>query len=562
MLNINKKLIEAITAIVTVYGPLDFKQIEDYLKKYYPDLLKGNYKEEIDVYLDSLVYANRLYKKGKKYSAIDFNILKEVSKQTKELSKVVEGKEKVFDRDTLLKYADFNKLDGIKEYDELKKYIYSLDFKDPKVKDEILFALCLGDYFCYDAFSLFDVLKRETKNVKLDDFTEYVGNFSGSLPRPFLHGYSYKEIDDISETIYKTGSQQFDDFFSPKNKIKGPFLKSKYNDFSYQDCIELGKKVDKCEIFKLVDSDRILEFFINEEVVYVQILGFYNRDNAIIIYRNRNEMLNAQTILQSDDVNAYPDMAYHMSCIEVTLRDSTNFLTLDMEQKLKNDNLPLLPNFVTLEAAKERRFPNQRELNLIGGVLTDILRLVKISNLSEIALHLGDKDESVKPYDISQVYVLDNEVLYGEYNEIELGDYILPYKLNKVDKKLIKAVKKCPKHEISLGTYITGFSIEDEEEFPHITIIYDNTTGLIVGSHLYSSKNIKDVKNEILKKLIDANICPKVIACNNEYCFELFDEYLEFFDLYIGDNENLNEIYEELTKASSLNNMPNNKNYS
>ena len=309
--------------------------------------------------------------------------------------------------------------------------------------------------------------------------------------------------------------------------------------------MKLANIVNNSEIFKLIDSDKVLEFFINGKPVYVSILGYYGKDKAIIIYRSRQEMINTFGLMIDEYKEDYPDISGHVSCIEVSC-NNTDFLSDDLIKELESSNIGLMPNFVSIQSTKGLRLINKDETNLVGAVLSDIIKLFQISNLSDIKLNLGETDDI---YKINQVYVLDDEVLYGKYNDIEIGDVILPFKLNKVDKKLVRRVCEYEEDEVLIGTYISNCYVEETHEYPHMIIVANKKTGFIYKCFMKPVKDMANIKNEVLELFDMLNINPQSIYVNNDYCFEIFDEFDEYFILDYDEECLLNDIYKEFLKG-------------
>lgn len=553
---INKQLIEEILAVITVYGPLSKKEIIKYIKDYFSCSLTIKDEADMDIYLNSLLAVNRLFLVNNKYSSLTPQAIDDANKELKDIIVAVGDIEKKYNRDQLIKYANVDKLNGIKEFDALKEYYDSLSFKNNKDKDELFLALCFGIYSCFDVNGVIDELKKVTTNLDKTKLMDFLKEYSGILPRPFLHGFSYKDINDIEDELKKNFNNKlreelensdFDELFTKKYKVKAKIKKKKYGIFSYEDCVELSKKVYNSQIFKLIDSNNVLELFINGQPVYIQILGYYGNDKAILIYKSRNDMINTHTMMACGEVDDYPDMPFHVRCIEVS-ETGLNFLSEDMISELKAKNLPLEPNLSVLEAYKGSHLPNQDELNLIGAVLNDIINLFQLANLSDIKMNLG---ESKEHFDIHQVYIGDSEIYFGKYNDIEFGDTILDFYLENIKEKQVNKIDNYDEHDVLIGTYISDFYVEDINEHAHIIIIMDKETETIYDYFFKSSKDIKSIKNDILKSFDKHKIKPNCIYVNNDYCYDLLDEFELYFDLDYDEDGILNNFYSGFRKEAN-----------
>lgn len=546
---IDKQLIEEILAVITVYGPLNEKEIIEYVDDYFSHSFSKEDKKNMELYLESLLAVNRIHMVGKKYSSLTPAAVKDANKELKDVIMTVGDIEKKYKKEELIKYANVDKLDGIKEFDDLKKYYDSLTFKDTKDKDEIFLALCFGIYSCFDVNDVVDALDDITTDLNRTKLIKYLTDYSAILPRPFLHGFTYKDINNIEKEMEKNYNNKlqeelensdFDEFFSTKHKIKTNITKKKYGSFSYEDCIELTKKVSKSQVFKLIDSDKVLELSINGKPVYTEILGYYGKDKAILIFKSREDMINTHTMMACSETDDYPDMALHVNCIEVS-DGGTDFLNDEMIEELKEKNLPLEPNFSVLNGYKGMRLPNQDELNLIGAVLSDIVKLFQIANLSDIKMNLDDNNDK---FDVHQVYVGDDEVLFGHYNDIEFGDTILDFYLENIKKKLVNKLDNYEDHDILIGTYILDAYLQDINEHPHVVFLMDKNTETMIDHFFKTSKDIKSIKNDVLKSLDKNKIKPNCIYVNNDYCYDIFDEFELYCELDYDEEGLLNEFYE------------------
>ena len=544
---IDKQLIEEILAVITVYGPLNEKEIIEYAKKYFSHAFTKEDEENMEVYLESLIAVNRIYKVGKKYSSLTSDAIKTANEEMKDIILAIGDTEKKYQKDELIKYANVDKLNGIKEFDDLKKYYDSLSFKDKKDKDELFLGLCFGTYSCFDVNGVIDELNKVTNNLNKDKLIEHLTGYSGILPRPFLHGYTYKDINSMEDELKENLSNKLEEelsnsdineFFTTKHKVKS-VDKKKYGKFTYEECIELTKKVNKSQIFKLIDSDKVLELLINGKPVYIEILGYYGKDKAILIFKSREDMINTHSMMASGDTDEYPDMALHVHCIEVS-ESGTDFLDYEMIDELKEKNLPLEPNFSVLDGYKGMHLPSQDELNLIGAVLSDIVKLFQIANLSDIKMNLGEENDR---FDIHQVYVGDNEVRYGNYNDIEFGDTILDFYLDNIRKKNVDKLVDYEESEILIGTYILDAYLQDINEHPHIIILMDKKKDVVIDYFFRSSKDIKGIKNDVLKVFDKHKIKPSCIYVNNDYCYEIFDEFEAYYELDYDEEGALNNFY-------------------
>ena len=85
-----------------------------------------------------------------------------------------------------------------------------------------------------------------------DKLKELVSNFMRSLPRGFLNGFSFEELDIVYEEI--------DD--GNFNKIYKPYHPLKFKHYSYNDCVDLDNQLKNTKLFEYVNSDLLLEFIL------------------------------------------------------------------------------------------------------------------------------------------------------------------------------------------------------------------------------------------------------------------------------------------------------------
>ena len=74
-------------------------------------------------------------------------------------------------------------------------------------------------------------------------------------------------------------------------------------------------------------------------------------------------------------------------------------------------------------------------------------------------------------------------------------------------------------------------------------LVVDKETELVYHAFLKPTKDIRDIKNEILKLFNELKIRPNCIYVNNEYSYEFFDEFDEYYKVDFDEEGILNNIY-------------------
>jgi len=533
----------AIIGLLTVYGPSTIDTIYSDLNNYFPLLLK-TYGDHLNEMLDLLCQSQLVEKSKKEYSAIPFNFVKQINKVMKQRDILPVGDKDFTARDITAHGCNGNMID-CEEFAPLKEHLQKT-ITDKKQLESILNELVLLPYLFIESQQAFMIVNSIAKGkIAGDLFFELYDNYFETIPRFFFGGYSFVEYQEELRKLYPDLYSQNED-----KLIKTYPSKQDYPVFTYSDLIDLGNKIKETQIYKLIDSDRILELTINGKKVYVQILGFYRKDTGIIIYTSKKELLYTYHFAISDP-NKYPDMPYRVSMIEVCLNDPGGFANQEVLDDMKKHNYPEYPSYIRVKANHSNHLANDEEIQLVGGVLSDLLTYIKTNNLSDISLHLGQKKKD--DFNIDQVYITPQETVYGGYNEIELGDPFLNYEINPIDTSKIKEVKKHLKKDISVGCYVYPAIMEDDE-LAYMIIVRDDKTDTILGILVKRLSEMSNIINDLLDLLNEKKVCPKGFFVNNEYTFEMFIDLIDYFKGFgfVEDNQ-LDDIYRQ-TKNFNLSN--------
>lgn len=530
------EIVDAITGLLVVYGPTELEMIEEDLKHYFKDLYKM-YKSEIEQILYALVSIQQIQKEDDMYSVIPFNIIDATDKAFEDCDDDVYIGDKEFTGKEILDFGSSKNMIQGKIFKELKKFIEE-EIKDEKKIRDIENTLVHLPYLAVNSEEALMIVKdKAKKKIDEDKFLNLYFDYSNNVPRYFYGGYSFKEHNDlILDELEKSGKIKKD------NLIKTYPDKKDYPKFTYKDLIELGNKIKKCEIYKIIDSDRVLELTINSKKVYVSILGFYGKDIGIIIYPSLQDLEYTYHFLLADPEN-YPDSVFRLNCIEVCVEDPGGFASDKVLGELKKNHYPEVPSFIRVKSNYENRLVNDEEIQIVGGVLSDLLTYIKNTDLSDIKIHLGEKEEI--DYDINQLYITDNEVIYGGYNHFRLGQACLNFLPKPIDKVKVNRLKKFNKVDISIALYVYP-TIINNNELPYMLILRNEETGMIVDIALKGINEMPNILNDVLDLMYKHEICPKTIGVNNDYAYDVFIEFMDYFKEYgLTDNEELNTIYNE-----------------
>ena len=527
------KICEAIEALTIVYEPLYYEDYDYLLDKYFRTAYSKVGQENLGVLLDTLVEAQRLYCNSKRYSVSSQKALKIFEKETKaRFGSLLDFPFKEFKSgNEVLKYRKLCDAKNVKGTEKLHEFFNNLEFNDDVDIEETKYEFFVIPQLMADVDEYANVLSKKCKNLNKEKLFELYDEIVGILPRGFLRGYSFAEMNElirneIEKATYITKEE-------PKHK--------KNMSYSYVECLSLLTELEKTELYKLVDSDRVIELSINSEEVYVQILGYYGKDKAIIIYKDRMEMEYSLSLMKAD-IDSVPDISCRVSQIEC-LYNPEGFVSEEMEDLLQKRNLPPCPALVKLGYCRKPRLVNAKETNLIGAVLYELLCMMKMVDKKTITKNLGEGEYAVENT-INQVYVYKDKVLFGEYEDDDIGFVYDKTKMAKLDNKLINKVKKCnTNHSIVIGTYICPM---DTKEYPWYYQIFDEDDSKFIEMEALEISKNKDLGNIILRSLIKNNINPNNITFNNEITYDLLNEFAFYFDnVDVDDKCFLNNIYDD-----------------
>lgn len=533
------KICEAIEALTIVFEPLYYEDFEYLLDKYFHTSYATLHENDLFGILSLLVELKRIYCEKDKYFITNKKDMKLLQKEAeKRFGDLLEIPFKEFKNGSeILKYQKLCNHKNVKGTEKLHKFFDKLQFNEGVNVEDAKYEFFVIPQLMADIDEYAKILAKKCKPFDMNELREAYDEAVGKLPRGFLRGYSFEELNDLIKEELENATY-----------ITEPIPDHKKNtNYSYVECLALLTELEKTELYKLVDSDRVIELSINGEEVYVQILGYYGKDKAVIIYKDRKEMLYSLSLMKSD-IETIPDAMYRISNLEC-LYEPSGFVNEEMADKLAQRNLPPLPAFVKLSYAKKQRIANAKEINLIGAVLNDLLNMMKMVDKQTISKHLGEEEYAIDDT-VNQVYVYSDRVVFGEYEDDEIGIAYDKSIQNKVDNQLITKLKKCNKSkDLAIGVYIMPL---ENDDYPMLYMIFDVNDEKIISMEAVGPNDRKSIVNKVLKDLIKNDINPISIGFNNDITFDMFSELLlDIEKIGIDDAHVLNDIYEEMMFKNS-----------
>ena len=195
-----RKLIAAVNAIIVVYGPLDVFEIAEKMEFYFPELKK--YDDWLEEIVQTMEQQDKISEKDGRYCMIPFEQYEELMKFLSNYNIQFAKKEKIFDKDELLRYGDPYHLEGKPEYDDIVAFTEKLRVskkRKTEIRDVIITA-AIGILDIEDFIS--NVLNGEYRlNVNEREVMEVMENFMAHFPRGFLGGYSLDEARQLMENV-------------------------------------------------------------------------------------------------------------------------------------------------------------------------------------------------------------------------------------------------------------------------------------------------------------------------------------------------------------------------
>lgn len=507
-----------INALVTVYAPMHMDDLADKIEEYFPEDYAS--VEEEDLFnMFFLAGKNGVYYIDEEYDYISLFSEEEIAmmREMPELKALMDlDAEKEFDDPKeILKYGNLFDMKGEENYDALRAYFEKLEYKKKNTAEDAYREALVVIYKMYDEEEFFAQLRKRVKgSFDTTYLSELMFDIGADMPRGIFHGYSFSEISKIVNDLK-------DLFDLDEQRIEIPKNYRKYGHYSYERCLRLAEKLKDSGIFEDFVSDNLLELLVNGKEVFVQLLGYYNGDRSIVIYRDRRNMeYNYQFIASEDDY--YPDIVSRVNNGQVIFDDAGGFATPEVQDQLNEKGLPLYPLLVQLDPVKGPRLAENEELDLFGAVLDNLVRIY-----DKLGEDIGSLCVEGNPFQIVQIYLTETDVDMGQYTYLELGDPVIPFEVDPIDKDMkIKAKRDA---DICIGLY--SIPVMTEEVPSYVTYVYNASADLIAGFDTCSAEEMKDTKNKIIRILEANGLRPRSLCFNNEFCLEVYEELCDFYDL-------------------------------
>lgn len=525
-----------IMGLVNVYSPIQIDDLVAMIQDYFEDDYKKFITADIYGIINGLSDADMFYitkhREASLFSDEELEYLLSMPEiKALNYSNIMKDFE---NPEEILNYANVFEMKNNKALDELKDYIYSLDFKDKDDKEDAFHEAVVVIYKMYDENEFFKELnKRLNKKIDKEKLSELMYSFGADLPRGFLHGYTFKEVGEKIENL-----DEFSMF--DKDKLDAPRNAKQFSVYSYEQCLYYADKLKETDIFDRFCSDNVIELYINGQPIFIQLLGYYNGDKNVIIYGNKQQFdYNYHFVIAEQE--DYPDIMNRIEYSEVVLDTPQGFLTPEIELELVDKKLPDIPLIIDFDPVKGPVL--SKNINLVGAVLESLLEIHK-----QLGDDMFERCEEGELYKIIQFYLHDNGVTIGEYSYLEKGDPVLPFKLNKPDSKNRKRNKN--KKEIGFGLY--SVSVTSEEDRTYLTLVYEYNNGIILAPIIKAETQMSDIVEEVIGILDDYDIEPTSFSFNNDFALETFDSLYDYYNLEydpVFENYHMNELFGSMMDA-------------
>ena len=533
-----EKVLRIITGIVNVYSPLEIDEIIEKIEFYFPDDFAEFSYDEFYGIIELISEQGAFFIYDDDLVTILPEEFFEDEEALMEFQMMIYGlDEKIFeDPNEILKYFDLSEIDGCEEHKDLGDFICDLKYKNGKDGKDVLREIVMGIFIFADPPSLVKLVKDQTKeDFDEDELMELIHNLSGVVPRGTLHGYSLAEFNEMN---YDGLNEMVSILEGDKIDIPNDYYK--FGSYSYDDCLSLVNKLKRTKIFEQFCSDNLLELVINGEIVFVQLLGYYNGDRNVIVYGDRDNMEYNYHFMIADNGD-YPDIDARVHYCEVVIDDNEGFLNDELKEKLVKDNYPELPLIGYYEPKARMDIPSQNQLNMIGAVLDSLLIIYNF-----MKDFVGERCEEGNLYKIIQCYLREDKSFeIGEYSYLGLGDVVLPVSMNTISED----IKINAKHEVSISIGLFAITVMNEDNPSYVAFVKENDSGFILGGDTCKGEDLGGFSSKMINLLEERDIKPNEIIFNNEFSFEVCEGLIDLYDAEydISSEEcGLNEVFYEL----------------
>lgn len=506
MENINKDLlmdfIDMIMGVIFLYGPIDENEILDIIE----EKCQNRYELCYPLYGSILqqLTEKQIEKRDELYSLVPFSQLDElqavIGVSREEIIQMLERKD--FSGETIKSYADIFHPDHHNVMAELADFIAELDI-DEDTKEEMYktAVVCAINLSSIENFE--DILSEQTGSLYDSERLEAIyDELVRIIPRGMFNGYSLAEL----------GMKEREE---TEEKRIVPFDKREYPHFTYQQCLKLAEEVKNTDLFENISSNSLIQLYINNSFVYCFVLGYFYGEKAVLIMDEENVRYSSYLMRNGE---SYPDLIYRVSQIEVLLEEPEMFAEA-LKTELQESGYPDEPLFVSLKSMKVMQLADEKETDIIGAVLTELLRIAEDDSYDSIM----DSDERV-----NQVYVYDDHIEYGNYNDYDFYDVVVPFETEKLSEENIETLLSCQQDaQITIGLYSSESYEEESESYMYMCYIVDSETAELIDVMIINPADIESVVNDVAEILIENDINPYSISFNNNFTFEVFRDFAE-----------------------------------
>ena len=522
------KAVEAVLAIVTVFGPLDDESVVGFIEHYFPDIYKAHTEDDLYAIIEIISMQEAIHR-------LEFGELsihdQEISDTLEQLSALVatswvEEAKEFKDPQEILQYATPDTIAHPTAL-EIKEILDTIPVKE----DVGLFSICMtGIINMADPEEIIGLMKRKAKKP-IDEAALYplIEDLMAEVPRGFLMGYSFNEFNAMKLGLMESDRLEVEENYKT------------FGSYTYEQCQELANQLKETDLFSRIDSDVPLEILINGQPTFIQLLGFYNGDRNVIVYGDEENFLYNHEFMISDEGD-YPDIHNRIVYSEIVLDDTEGFLTPEIEYQLDKKGLESLPLLIDFNECGDNyvSLPTQEDLDTMGAVLESLLIIANEIDDDVVS----ELTENLRYYTVAQVYLYEDQYATGFYvlPYVNLGE--LPFELDyEIDENTISATREIP---VNFGFFVERTS----EGEAYLSIAYDPEMDYIIDMKIYNEDSIEKLLIDSVDALEKYGVRPNEIYVNNPFAIRVYEALLNVYDtkqmMPLVDGEKVNEIYEHI----------------
>ena len=544
----SEDLLEVITGIVYIYGPIRQEEIIETIKKYFPAFLK-DYKNEDFVEATQFLHKDFqfLYLEDKKaYSIFSNEEFEETCRAFGQFCEDVRGKKKEFNDPAV--FFGYRNIERFKHpvLTEIQEYFDTKQFKegcDAKQLIQEVFHCCTK---FGDLEATIETINQSIKGrIAKERLRDWFSEFADTIPHGFLNGYTifecleiaFEEIESKMQEAFNAIEDYQDDDRDDDRLVKKEGYK-KFPSYSYAQCQSLARKLKKTHLFACIDSESPIELLINGESVFIQVLGYYYGDCNIIVYGDWDNFLYNYHYI-AGQAEKFPDLRAHLKYSEIILDDSEGFLTPMIERELKKRKRPVLPLMVDIDPTQDIQLPSAQKLNQMGAILESLLIIA--DEFEPFELEQNTKKEN--PYEVVQIYLYEDHYEIGYFMDLEIEEPQIPFEVERIFWEI--DIDATSEQNIQIGI----FAIPVGDEIGYLTIIVNPDTEQIIHVLAKKQEEMREIQSEIYEVLEDSNILPVDIEFNNSFTEAILQDLWTAYDLDFKIENNgsyVNKVFEDM----------------